>query len=159
MARCRSPASRAPSGRASPTSLAAVLEAKGLRDIQDQNGVFDDGYFPAAYTNTDVTTADARRASVPMVYLTPAVRARPNLTLRTGVHVAALHLEGARITGVTVDQDGATTRIEAGCVILCAGALHSPAMLMRAGIGPARLAGATGDSRLGGPARRGREPL
>ncbi len=117
-------------------SLATALEAGGLPDLGDQNGVFGDGYFAAAYTNTGVATPDARRASVPMVYLTPAVRARRNLTLRTGVHVLALTLAGRRAVGCTVQQSGSRVEIRAGLVILCAGALHSPAMLLRAGIGP-----------------------
>lgn len=119
------------------TALAQALEARGWRDIEDQNGVFEDGYFAAAYTNTDVTNARARRASIPMVYLTPEVRARANLTIHTGAFVTALVMEGERATGVEYELDGAPRRVRAGEVILSAGAIHSPALLMRAGIGPA----------------------
>lgn len=118
-------------------ALATALEAAGWRDIGDQNGVFEDGYFAAAYTNTDVTKPNARRASVPMVYLTPDVRARPNLTLHTRAFVTGLVMSGTRATAVDYERDGKTIRAVAGEVILSAGAIHSPAVLMRAGIGPA----------------------
>lgn len=112
-------------------ALARGLEAEGLADIVDQNGVFDDGYFAAAYTNEN-----GRRVTAAMAYLTEAVRSRPNLSIRDRAFVTGLVMEGGRAAGVTVERAGAQARIDAGEVILAAGALHSPAILMRAGIGP-----------------------
>lgn len=117
-------------------ALAEALEGTGWPDIEDQNGVFTDGYFPAAYTNFDVAGPGARRASAAMVYLTPQVRARANLLIRDQVHVTRLVMRGKQASGVEFVSSGRQERIEAGEVILSAGALHSPAMLMRAGIGP-----------------------
>ncbi len=74
--------------------------------------------------------ADGRRASVNDVYLEPA-RSRPNLVIRGGVLVDRVLLHGRRAVGVRL-ADG--TEIEAGAVIVCAGAIHSPAILLRSGI-------------------------
>jgi 5-(hydroxymethyl)furfural/furfural oxidase len=46
-------------------------------------------------------------------------------------------LDGARVTGVVADRDGVAMEIRASEVVLCAGAIHSPALLLRSGIGPA----------------------
>jgi choline dehydrogenase/5-(hydroxymethyl)furfural/furfural oxidase len=68
-----------------------------------------------------------RRADVNTVYLEPA-RARPNLEIRGGSLVDRVLLEGRRAMGVLL-ADG--TEIEAGAVVLAAGAIHSPAILLR----------------------------
>jgi 5-(hydroxymethyl)furfural/furfural oxidase len=117
-------------------ALAQGMEQAGWRDIEDQNAVFEDGYFAAAYTNFDVATPAARRATAAMVYLPPAVRRRANLTIIDRAFVTGLVMEGVRATGVAYERDGATAMAQGAEVILAAGALHSPAMLMRAGIGP-----------------------
>ena len=117
-------------------ALAAALERGGLRDLGDQNGVFEDGYFAAAYTNADVTTDKARRISAATAYLTAEVRARPNLTIRAATSVQGLRFSQRRVTGVVVATKAGDEEIAAREVILSAGAIHTPAMLMRAGIGP-----------------------
>ena len=63
---------------------------------------------------------------------------RVNLTLETGAHVTKLLFNGERCTGVAYDVNGVIREIEADRVILCSGALRSPAILMRSGIGPAQ---------------------
>lgn len=112
--------------------LAAAAEQAGLRDIGDQNGVFTDGYFAPAYTNEN-----QQRVSAAMAYLTSAVRARPNLTILTNSLVTHIDFSGQRATGVVLETSGRVRRVQAGEVILALGALQTPAMLMRAGIGPA----------------------
>jgi choline dehydrogenase/5-(hydroxymethyl)furfural/furfural oxidase len=79
-----------------------------------------------------VLTRDAagRRASVNDCYLEPA-RDRPNLTIRGGTLVDRVLLEGHRAEGVRL-ADG--TEIEAGAVVVSAGAIHSPAILLRSGV-------------------------
>jgi len=81
---------------------------------------------PAVLTRT----GGGARASVNDVYLEP-VRARPNLTVRGDAPVARVLLHGRRAVGVQL-IDG--TEIEAGAVIVCAGAIHSPAVLLHSGI-------------------------
>jgi choline dehydrogenase/5-(hydroxymethyl)furfural/furfural oxidase len=75
-------------------------------------------------------TADGRRASTNDVYLEPA-RRRPNLTVRGDALVDRVLLDGRRAVGVRL-ADG--TEIEAGTVVLAAGAIHSPAILLRSGV-------------------------
>lgn len=74
--------------------------------------------------------ADGRRASVNDVYLESA-RSRPNLQVRGDALVDRVLLQGRRAVGVRL-VDG--TEIEAGAVIVCAGAIHSPAILLRSEI-------------------------
>ncbi len=82
-----------------------------------------------------------KRASTAICYLGADVRARENLTIVTDAHVEGLVTDGTRVTGVTARIDGASQSFMAGEVIVCAGALQSPAMLLRAGIGPAAVLG------------------
>lgn len=114
-------------------AMAAALGASGLKFIEDQNGGWEDGYFPAAQNNLD-----SGRISTAIAYLDAAVRARPNLRILTNAHVREIGFEGLRATGVTVMQNGAAAAFRGNQVILSAGAIHSPAMLMRSGLGPAQ---------------------
>ena len=114
-------------------AMGAALEEQGYRYLPDQNGAFEDGYFPIAISNRD-----ERRVSAAMAYLDAATRGRPNLHIRAGVTVSELHFDGRRCTGISLARaDGQTEFHAARTVILSAGALQSPAILMRAGIGPA----------------------
>ena len=72
-----------------------------------------------------------------MAYLDPATRRRPNLEMLTQTHVQRLLFEGRRCVGVAADVDGARREFRANEVILSCGAIHSPAHLLRSGIGPA----------------------
>lgn len=74
--------------------------------------------------------ADGTRASVNDAYLQPA-RSRPNLVVRGDSLVDRVLLSGRRAVGVRL-VDG--TEIEAGTVVVCAGAIHSPAILLRSGV-------------------------
>ena len=109
-----------------------AVEEEGWRNIHDKNAVFSDGYFPVAVAN-----AEGRRTSTATAYLTTAARARPNLEILGEARVERLLFSGARVTGVRVECRGKRFDIEAGEVIVSAGALHSPALLLRSGIGPA----------------------
>ncbi|MCY7300742.1 MAG: GMC family oxidoreductase N-terminal domain-containing protein [Ilumatobacteraceae bacterium] len=74
--------------------------------------------------------ANGGRASVNDVYLEPA-RSRPNLEIRGETLVDRVLLQGRRAVGVRL-ADG--TEIESATVIVCAGAIHSPAILLRSGV-------------------------
>src|SRR5262249_61660121 len=78
----------------------------------------------------------ARRLGAALCYLDGRVRARKNLTLACPATVRGFVLEGRRVAGVTAIIDGEPREFRAGEIVLCAGALHSPAMLLGAGIGP-----------------------
>jgi 5-(hydroxymethyl)furfural/furfural oxidase len=111
--------------------MARALQADGLRDIGDQNGAFGDGYFPTAYAN-----AGHQRVTAATTYLSSEVRQRRNLTISPDSHVTRLLLQEQRATGVAYRHNGAVTQALGEQIILCAGAIHSAALLLRAGIGP-----------------------
>lgn len=101
--------------------------------IDDMNGDFREGLgvLPSS------RFAD-KRASSAICYLDSDVRSRSNLTIATDAFVRSLMINGERrIQGVTAEINGQTYAFAAKEVIICAGALQSPQILLRAGIGPA----------------------
>ncbi len=83
-----------------------------------------------------VTQRDGERCSAAKAYLTPN-RGRPNLTVITGATVQRIVFDGRRASGVEVRVDGQLQRLVAQReVLLCAGALQSPQLLMLSGVGP-----------------------
>jgi 5-(hydroxymethyl)furfural/furfural oxidase len=121
-------------------AFAEGLQRTGLDYFPDQNGEFRDGLFPAAFSNID-----DRRVSTAAGYLDAATRARPNLRILAEIRVERILLDGAVARGVcAIDAQGNQVRFEAGEVIVSAGALQSPTLLMHAGIGDARELGRLG---------------
>ncbi len=86
---------------------------------------------------TQVTQKNGARCSAAAAYLTPH-RSRPNLTVMTEARVIRIVMEGKRAAGVEYrDRAGATLQVRATHeVLLSAGALQSPPLLMLSGIGP-----------------------
>jgi len=128
------PIRRTPPSQWAPLSRAVhnyALERQ-MPHVADMNGDFRDGY-----GSLPISSTVERRASAAMCYLDGTVRARKNLTLACSATVRGFVLEGRRVAGVTAIIDGEPREFRAGEIVLCAGALHSPAMLLRAGIGPA----------------------
>lgn len=84
-----------------------------------------------------VTTRNAKRCSAAIGYLHPAL-GRKNLTLKTGVQIARIALEGRRAVGVEI-QDGSSQSVIRATreVLVTAGAIGSPKLLMLSGIGNA----------------------
>lgn len=85
-----------------------------------------------------INSRDGRRVSVNDGYLEPA-RGRPNLTIIGEAHVDKVLFEGKTATGVSAIVNGQEQEFHAPLVILSAGAIHSPPLLQRSGIGPAAL--------------------
>lgn len=108
------------------------LQAEGIAYQPDLNGSFADAAFPMPLTNEN-----DRRVSTATGYLDASTRRRPNLAIVAGAEVERLVVEDRTATGVEVTVAGERRRVAAGEVIVSAGTLHSPALLMRAGIGPA----------------------
>jgi len=102
-----------------------------MKFLPDQNGEFVDGYFPVTHSN-----ASEQRVSAAIGYLDAETRKRPNLTISTDTQGKSLLFDGTRCVGVTAMIDGKETEFRAREVILSSGAIHSPAHLMQAGIGP-----------------------
>ncbi|MEQ1686303.1 MAG: choline dehydrogenase [Burkholderiaceae bacterium] len=83
-----------------------------------------------------VTHKNGERFSAAKAYLTPNL-GRKNLTVMTGAHTTRILLEGTRAVGVEVRVGGELKQLKAKReVLLCAGALQSPQLLMLSGIGP-----------------------
>lgn len=83
------------------------------------------------------TTKNGRRCSAAVGYLRPALT-RSNLELRTGLTVKRIIIEKGRARGVEIVENGEVKRLDAEReVVLTAGAIGSPKMLMLSGIGPA----------------------
>lgn len=113
-------------------ALLAAFEAEGVPVVDDINAV--DG---AAVGLVQTNQRHGLRQSASTAYLDPA-RGRPNLTVWTGCRVdRVLFDDGRRATGVALRRDGLPLAVTARCeVVVCAGAIASPLLLMRSGIGP-----------------------
>ncbi|HEX4730218.1 MAG TPA: FAD-dependent oxidoreductase [Solirubrobacterales bacterium] len=85
---------------------------------------------------TQLTIRDGRRHGTAESYLA-ALADEPRLTVRTGAEATRLLIEGERCVGVEWARDGRLERASAGEVIVAAGAIGSPHLLLRSGIGPA----------------------
>jgi choline dehydrogenase-like flavoprotein len=107
----------------------ATVESAGVPRIDDYNGPEQDGVAPV-----QVFQKNGRRWSAADAYLRPVMK-RPNLTVLTGKQVVGLDLQGQRVTGVKL-AGGDVVRAERE-VILSAGAIGSPQLLLLSGIGPA----------------------
>ena len=127
------PVWRAPKDQWGPMDLALAEAgaALGYPWAEDHNAPGATGVSPYA-----INSRDGRRVSVNDAYLEPA-RGRGNLTILGDALVDRVLLEGRRAVGVRVRLAGAWVEIKADTVILSAGAVHSPAILLRSGIGPA----------------------
>ncbi|TPG26429.1 GMC family oxidoreductase [Variovorax guangxiensis] len=115
-------------------------EQVGVPRTDDFNGATQEG---AGYFQ--LNTHNGLRCSTAKAYLTPAVKARPNLRIETEAFAAGLVLEGRRAVGVRYRQGGQmkTARAQAE-VLLSAGAIQSPQLLQLSGIGPRALLEAHG---------------
>jgi len=112
------------------SATAKAFSDQGFSNIEDQNGTYTDGWFPLA-----ISTDRKRRVSSARGYLSAEVRSRSNLTIRAETTVNRILMKNLRAVGVSVGRD--QEDIYGREVIICAGGLQSPAMLMRSGIGPA----------------------
>jgi 5-(hydroxymethyl)furfural/furfural oxidase len=112
-------------------AAAEACRLAGYDFLPDQNGEFVEGYFPVTHSNQD-----EQRVSAAMGYLDRETRRRANLTISTNTQVSELLFEGTRCVGVKAEIDGREQEFRGREVILSCGAIHSPAHLLRAGIGP-----------------------
>jgi choline dehydrogenase-like flavoprotein len=105
----------------------------GMPILDDVNGPMRPG---AGYINMNIA-ADGTRVSAARAFLRPAL-SRPNLTLLLNSNVVKLNFKGTRCVGVKINTDGAVKDITADKeVILAAGAIGSPKVLMLSGVGEA----------------------
>ncbi|MDP9463965.1 MAG: GMC family oxidoreductase N-terminal domain-containing protein [Actinomycetota bacterium] len=107
-------------------SIRAAMSELGYPTCDDYHTVGSTGVSRWA-----LTMRNGRRVSTNDAYLEPA-RSRPNLSVRGGVLIDRVLLDGDRAVGV---RTAAGEEIAARDVIVSAGAIHSPAILLRSGIG------------------------
>ena len=108
---------------------AACIET-GFPVSEDMNGPQPDGVAPVPMNNLNGV-----RMSTALTHLSP-MRHRLNLTIRGNVFVRRVLFEGQRAVGVEAESGGEVFRVEADRLVLSAGALKSPHILMLSGVGP-----------------------
>jgi len=100
--------------------------------IADMNGDFRDGYGAVPMSNWP-----RRRASAAICYLDSEVRRRDNLSIVCDAFVTGLVFDGRRVAGVRANIGSEAKEFFAREIIVALGGIHSPALLLRAGIGAA----------------------
>lgn len=110
-----------------------ALGARGIEYADDCHAVHGEGCFPFPKNNVY-----GRRISAAVGYLGSVVRRRSNLKILSNTIVEEILVRDGQAAGVAARarQGGPRQDFSGGEVILCAGALHTPALLMRSGIGP-----------------------
>lgn len=115
-----------------PEAFLQAGEQAGYRFTDDMNGPQQEGF-----ARFDRNTANGRRMSSAQAYLKPA-SGRANLAVRVGCRVTGLELTGNRVRGVIISGANGTETIHAEReVIMCAGAIDTPRLMMLSGIGDA----------------------
>ena len=117
------------------TAAAAAFERLGFVYRKDMNAMFDEGFFPAPFTNEN-----GRRVSTAIGYLGANERRRKNLSIRCHTQAKRIVFEQCMAVGVELERAGGLSEtIRARHVFVTAGAIHTPALLQRSGVGPASL--------------------
>jgi choline dehydrogenase/5-(hydroxymethyl)furfural/furfural oxidase len=111
-------------------ALAESASAQGHEWCEDHSAPTGTGLSPYG-----ISARDGARVTTNDGYVEPA-RNRPNLRIMGDARVDKVLLEGGRAVGVRARVGGDDVDIRADKVVLCAGAVHSPAILLRSGIGP-----------------------
>ncbi len=113
--------------------LDAFAAVGGFRRCDDFTGLD-----PEGYGLRQGTIHRGRRDSSAHAFLLPALQ-RPNLTLLSRTTVTGIRIEAGRATGVDISRaEGPPSVLASREVLLCAGAVHSPQLLMLSGLGPAQ---------------------
>ena len=113
-------------------AVAASLEKSGYPIIADMNGDFRDGIGAVPMSNHSTG-----RVSSAQAYLGPGTRARRNLRILTDSLVERIEFDGRAAHAVLVRTSAGDQRFRAREIVLSAGAIHSPAILLRSGVGSA----------------------
>jgi choline dehydrogenase len=114
-------------------AMLAACQALGYPVFDDQNGKREEGGIGFAFMNQIIR--DGRRQSMARSYLYP-VLSKSNVTVLVNTHVDKLELKGTRVTGVRITRAGVQSVIGANTeVIVSAGGINTPKLLMLSGIG------------------------
>ena len=109
----------------------AASTAAGFPETYDHNHPDSTGVGPLPMNNPNGV-----RMSTALTYINPN-RHRLNLTIRANVQVRRILFDGQRATGLQVRSGGEEFILEGALMVLCAGAIASPQLLMLSGVGPA----------------------
>ena len=113
-------------------SVTKVWNELGYALRPDMNGEFGEGYSPLPLSNDGTA-----RRSAAVGYLDASTRRRPNLQILGETQVRRILFANGHASGAEVRRNGAVETITADNVVVSAGALHTPWLLMLSGIGPA----------------------
>ena len=116
---------------AAPKAFFSSCRASGFEQTLDHNHPDSNGVGPGVTNNHNGV-----RFSAALGYLNPA-RHRLNLTVRPNCQVRRIIFQGQRATGLLVKSGGENFTVEADRIILSAGAVGSPHLLLLSGVGPA----------------------
>ncbi len=111
--------------------LEQAAVAQGIASHANIYDTADDGFFVTPLSQDDERATSAR------CYLNTEARARGNLEIMTSTRVLRITFDGTRVTGIVAERGGEAITIAAREVVVSAGAVHSPALLLRSGVGPA----------------------
>lgn len=112
------------------TSILKAGQQWGMKLNEDYNGAELEGI-----SQEQLNFKDGERQSTYRAFLHSEI-GNPNLTVTTGAWAHRLLIDGSKVVGIEYEQDGAIHQLHGAEVILCAGAVDSPRILLMSGIGP-----------------------
>ena len=122
--------SRPPQDHPATVAFAHAAAELGFASEPDKNDQGDPGYGPVP-----MNAVDGIRLNTGIAYINP-IRGRKNLTVQGDSYVRRVVFDGTRAVGVEVLHHGAVSVVEAGEIVLSAGGVKSPHLLLLSGIGP-----------------------
>lgn len=118
-----------------PFSYRFIKAANRSLNLQSNDDFNGDSQMGVGIYN--VTQKEAKRLSSYKAFVQPILNRRNNLTVITNAEVEHLEIADKRVTGITLNQNGRQKTLKTrNEIILCAGALGTPHILFKSGIGP-----------------------
>ncbi|MEU9456196.1 mycofactocin system GMC family oxidoreductase MftG [Streptomyces sp. NPDC048277] len=117
-------------GHPAAAAFGAAARRLGFPGEPDKNAQDEPGFGPVPSN-----AVDGVRVNTGLAYLS-RVSGRSNLLVSGDSTVLGVVVERGRATGVVVERDGRRRTVRGGEVVLCAGALRSPQLLLLSGVGP-----------------------
>jgi choline dehydrogenase len=122
--------SRPPQGHPATVAFERAAAELGFAAEPDKNDQGEPGYGPVP-----MNSIDGIRLNTGIAYIN-SIRDRPNLTVQGNSYVRRVVFDGRRAVGVEVLHDGVVRVVDAGEIVLSAGGIKSPHLLLVSGIGP-----------------------
>ncbi|BDZ52120.1 hypothetical protein GCM10025867_43610 [Frondihabitans sucicola] len=122
--------SRPPQDHPATVAFGRAAAELGFPEEPDKNAQGAPGHGPVP-----MNSVDGLRLNTGIAYINP-VRDRPNLTVQGGTYVRRVVFDGTRASGVEISRAGAVSLVEADEIVLSAGGVKSPHLLLVSGVGP-----------------------